>query len=108
MPLAEQDVDGFQPAHAAAQFQHAKVLALLHYHDVSLNDANGKRRTALHWAVFRGDAIATQFLLQVARVDPVPADFELRTPVHFAAATNLLGVLKTYVRAVKLVHAGAA
>jgi len=57
----------------------------LHYHDVSLNDANGKRRTALHWAVFRGDAIATQFLLQVARVDPVPSDFGLHTPVHFAA-----------------------
>jgi len=68
---------------------------LLQYQDVSLNDANGKGRTALHWAVFRGDAIGTQFLLQAARVDPKPSDFELHTPVHFAARSpdQFLGTL---------------
>jgi len=108
--VTSQDVDGFQPAHAAAQFQQGKVLALLHYHGVSLNEPDGKGRTVLHWAVFRGDVAITQFLLQVAHVDPLPLDFEQRSPVHFAAAKGLIAVLKAYVRAVKLVreHAHAA
>jgi len=99
-----QDAQGFSPAHAAAQFQHANVLALLHYHGVSLNESDNKGRTPLHWAVSVSATTITQFLLQIARVNPLPVDFELRTPVHFAAAKGLLPCLKTYVRTVKRVR----